>query len=118
MADPFGGWGGGDLDGTRRRDGDDDDAAAGGQLLVGGHRQVFHDAVLQFQVDLAGAGAAAGHGQVDGAGQSDGPVDAQRAVGAEPAQGAHEPGDDGQRRYSGGEGDAQGRRRLQPAAGG
>src|SRR5262249_18994727 len=118
IADPFGSGGRGDLDGARPRDGDDDDERAGGQLVQGGDRLVLDDAVLQFQVDLAGAGLVAGDRQVDGAGVADGAVDADVALGAEAGQRPHDESDDGEGAGAGSEGNAQRRQRFQAPAGG
>src|SRR5581483_6057623 len=93
MSGPFrvvgAGRGRSNLDGPRRGHRDDDDQAAGRQIVEGGHGLVLHDAVLQFQMDLARAGLVAGNGQVDGSGRAHGAVDARGAVGAEAGQTAH-----------------------------
>src|SRR5262245_43366379 len=93
MGDPLLGWCRDDFDGIGADHGDDLDARAGGQGFVGGDGLVLDRAVLQVQMDLAGAGAAAGDGQVDGTVLADGPLDADGPFRLEGVEGADQPAD-------------------------
>src|SRR5262245_53451787 len=66
MGDPLGSGYGDDFDRVRADDSHDLDVCPGGNRFMSGHSLVFHGAVLQVEMDLAGAAALSWDRQVDG----------------------------------------------------
>ena len=102
-----------DLDRVRGDDGDHPGGCPGGELRPGGDRPVLDRAVLEGQVDLAGAGLRPGDAEVDRAGAADRPVDPGGAVGLQSLERPHRHRDQIQRQRPGPDRDSE---RRQAAA--